>query len=160
MLNSHKHNCLAGPKSPARRLAFAACVAGAALILPAGCGSDLASVSGTLTLDGKPLAGTENTNVTIMFYPETGSGAPSAAMTDESGHYKLSTGSQAGIAPGPYVVTLSASEFSEPAPGGGAPRRRILTPAKYANPSQSGLRAEVQPGRNTFDFDLKSEPAG
>jgi hypothetical protein len=136
--------------------AFVRCAALVAMFLLTGCGSDLASVSGTLTLDGKPLARTENTNVTIMFYPESGSGAPAAAMTDESGQYELTTGSQQGVAPGKYVVTLSASQFDPPSPEGGPPGRRFLTPVRYASPGESELRADVEPGSNTFDFDLKS----
>jgi hypothetical protein len=121
-----------------------------------GCGSGLSSVSGTVTLDGKPLAGSENVRVTIMFFPESGTGAPAAALADESGGYTVSTGSQAGLAPGNYVVTLSATEY-RPAAGGGAPARRVLTPSRYANPKQSGLRAQVEPGRNKFDFNLQSD---
>ena len=122
-----------------------------------GCGSGLSSVSGNLTLDGKPLAGSDNVRVTIMFFPESGSGAPAAALADEEGGYSVSTGSQSGLAPGNYVVTLSATEYRPTDSTGGMPSKRVLTPARYANPKLSGLRAEVQPGRNTFDFDLRSE---
>jgi hypothetical protein len=110
--------------------------------------------------DGEPLAGSDNVRVTIMFYPESGSGAPAAAIADEAGEYVLSTGSQAGLAPGNYVVTLSATEFTPTADPGGMPGKRVLTPARYANPKQSGFRAEVTPGRNTFDFDLQSTAKG
>ena len=122
-----------------------------------GCGSGRSSVSGTLTLDGKPLAGSENVQVTIIFYPESGIGAPAAAMADQDGRYAVSTGSQAGLAPGNYAVALSATEYGTTNTAGGMPAKRVLTPARYANPKQSGLRAEVQPGRNTFDFDLQSD---
>jgi hypothetical protein len=122
----------------------------------AGCGSDQSSVSGKLTLDGKPLARSENVQVTIMFFPESGSGAPAAAMADESGRYELATGGRSGLAPGNYVVTLIATEVT-PAANGGAPIKRVATPLRYANQKQSGLRAEVQLGRNTFDFDLTSQ---
>lgn len=142
------------------RAAWALCSAVMTSIVLTGCGNGLSSVSGTLNLDGTPLARTDNVNVTIMFYPESGSGAPAAAMADETGRYVLSTGSQESLAPGSYVVTLSATEFTPPTAAGGMPNRRVLTPARYANPKQSGLRAEVKPGRNTFDFELSSTTSG
>jgi hypothetical protein len=138
----------------------ALCSALLASLVLTGCGGGTSSVSGKLTLDGEPLARTENVSVTIMFYPESGSGAPAAALADEAGGYVLSTGSQQGLAPGNYVVTLSATEFTPPAVAGGMPGNRVLTPARYANPKQSGLRAEVKPGSNTFNFDLRSDANG
>jgi hypothetical protein len=123
-----------------------------------GCNGGRSSVRGTLTLDGEPLARTENVQVTIMFFPANGSGAPAAALADESGNYTLTTGSQSGLAPGSYVVTLAATEVTPAA--GGSSKKRMVTPLRYANPKQSDLRAEVQPGRNTFDFDLQSSDAG
>lgn len=121
-----------------------------------GCGDGFSSVTGQIKLDGNPLAGGENVAVTIMFYPESGRGSPAAALADESGNYALSTGARKGLPPGNYVVTLSASEFTPPTVAGGMPTRKDLTPARYTNPKLSGLRAEVKPGRNTFDFDLSS----
>jgi hypothetical protein len=93
-----------------------------------------------------------------MFFPASGSGAPAAALADESGNYSLSTGAQSGLAPGSYVVTLAATEVTPGAAG--EPRKRVITPLRYANPKQSDLRAEVEPGRNTFDFDLRSDAGG
>jgi hypothetical protein len=126
-------------------------------IVCAGCGDGLASVKGTLMLDGQPLARTNEVEVTILFFPQSGGGAPAAGMVDESGRYTLSTGGRNGIAPGDYVVTLAAMEMKSAAPGR-PPSRRIITPKRYTNPQQSDLRAAVQPGRNTFDFNLTSKP--
>jgi hypothetical protein len=130
-----------------------------ALIACAGCGNGLSSVSGKLTLDGQPLARSEQVQVTIMFYPESGGGAPAAGMVDESGRYSLSTGRQDGIAPGDYLVALAAVEVKPSAPGR-PPNKRVITPMRYTNPKQSELRAAVQPGSNTFDFELTSEKRG
>ena len=126
----------------------------------AGCGNGISSVSGTLSLDGQPLASAEDTGITIMFYPASGTGAPAAARVDTSGRYVLSTGSRKGIQPGEYVVTVSGAQMIQAASGVDAPQKRQLTPLKYANPKLSGLRAEVQPGSNTFDFELKSSQSG
>jgi hypothetical protein len=134
------------------------CVCAALLLMAvvAGCGDGRSSVSGKLTLDGKPLARSKDKQVTIMFFPESGNGAPAAALADESGKYELTTGGQSGLAPGNYVVTLVATEFTSAA-NDGASAKRIVTPLRYANPKLSGLRAEVQPGRNTFDYDLTAD---
>jgi hypothetical protein len=113
-------------------------------------------VSGTLTLDGQPLAASDTVRVTIMFYPE-GGGAPAAALADTNGRYELSTGGQMGIAQGRYVAVVSATDSSSDA-AGGAPRKKIITPVKYADPKQSGLVADVKPGNNTIDFALESQP--
>lgn len=126
-----------------------------ALTVMLGCGNSLPTVSGRLTLDGQPLAASDTVRVTIMFYPE-GGGAPAAALADSSGRYELATGGREGIAAGRYVAVISATE-SSPSTGGTAPKR-VLTPAKYADPKQSGLQVKVMPGSNTFNFDLNSEP--
>lgn len=122
-----------------------------------GCGGDWSSVSGKLSLDGKPLASGENRQVTLMFQPESGGGPPAAAQVDSSGYYTLSTGSRGGLPPGNYVVTISAMDLSFPAGPNNPPVRRLITPLKYAQPEQSGLRCVVQPGRNQFDFGLDSD---
>ncbi len=118
-------------------------------LLVVGCNDGRSSVSGKLTLDGKPLAKTENVQITVMFFPESGNGVPAAAVADESGRYALSSGAKSGLAPGKYVVTLAGTETS-------AQGKRLVTPLRYSDPKQSDLRADVQPGGNVFDFDLSS----
>jgi hypothetical protein len=95
------------------------------------------------------LAKTESVQVTVMFFPESGNGVPAAAIADDSGRYELSSGAKSGLAPGKYVVTLAATESS-------AQGKRLVTPLRYSNPTQSDLRADVQPGGNIFDYDLSS----
>jgi hypothetical protein len=138
------------------------CWYGACLSLTAalaGCGGSAASVNGKLTLDGEPLAGSNRVRVTIMFYPQAG-GVPAAALADEQGRYSLSTGSRVGLAPGDYVVVVAATESEAPAYASTEPRKRVITPARYADPKKSMLSAKVKPGRNTFDFDLTSRNTG
>jgi hypothetical protein len=122
-----------------------------------GCGDGSASVSGRLTLDGQPLAGSNQVRATVMFYPESG-GAPAAALADEQGRYRLATGARMGLAPGNYLVVISATESEPSTSEADTPKKRVITPAKYADPKQSGFRAEVKPGNNTFDFDMQSKP--
>lgn len=124
-------------------------------LLLVGCGDGLGRVSGRLMLDGQPLAGDAQTQVTVMFYPEAG-GAPASGMVDEDGEYSVATGASPGIAPGKYVVIIAATKSSASAPNV-PPTKKLITPEKYADPKRSGLTADVQPGRNTFDFALDSK---
>jgi hypothetical protein len=122
------------------------------LVVLTGCGDGRSSVSGSVTFDGQPLTKTDSRNVTIMFIPESG-GAPASALVDESGEFALTTGSQAGLPPGKYIVTFAAIE----AAGG---KKRVITPSRYSNAKESDLRADVQPGSNSFNFELTSKAAG
>jgi hypothetical protein len=124
--------------------------------LAIGCGGSESSVSGTISLDGKPLVGSETVLVTVMFYPEA-SGAPASAMLDGNGQYSVSTGSQTGLPPGTYSVVVAAQEIVGSVSDGSKGMRNLAAP-KYASPKTSGFKAEVKPGANTFDFDLKSDP--
>lgn len=128
-----------------------------AMPLIVGCGSDLASVHGTVSLDGRPIAGGQQTYGTVSFYREGGGGAPAVAIIGESGQYTLRTGGQQGIAPGTYLVGIAIKKISPPATPGGMPQATLITPPRYASISQSGLRETVEPGSNTIDFELSSK---
>lgn len=128
------------------------------ILLAIGCGGSAANVTGTISVDGKPLLGSDTIRVTVMFYPES-SGALAAAKIDESGKYVLSTGSQEGLLPGNYLVAISAKEITAPS-ASGSPSARDLAAPNYGNPKTSGLKAEVKPGSNAFNFDLKSAAKG
>jgi hypothetical protein len=120
-----------------------------------GCGDGLASVTGSVTFDGEPIAGGSDVHAMICFTP-VGGGPPGIGEIDSYGHFSLATGSAAGIRPGKYLVSVSATKLipstTPGMPGGGRP----LTPAKYSNPKESGLEADIQPGRNALDFNLLS----
>jgi len=101
---------------------------------------ELGRVQGTVTLDGKPLVG-----VTVGFFPQ--SGRPATATTDTAGKYDLIyTYGVNGAKLGPHTVSFTWPEGEK----GTAP-----IPPKYGEKSQ--LKVEVKPGKNTFDFDLKSK---
>jgi hypothetical protein len=69
-------------RRPSVRSAFLL-LTGGSLVWLAGCGgSDIVSVSGTLTYKGKPV-----TNAYVNFAPETG--RPSSGATDEQGRFTL-----------------------------------------------------------------------
>jgi hypothetical protein len=124
----------------------------------AGCGSDLATVAGNVTLDGRPLAGSEKLRGTVQFTPEAGRGATAVGYVDENGRYSLSTGSRKGVLPGKYLVAVSATEIIPPRIPGEAPGGRLVTPRRYANANESGFTADVSSGKNAFDFALSSQP--
>ena len=111
-------------------------------------------------LDDKPLAGGRDLRVTVMFVPESGSGATGAALAGADGEYALSTGSKRGLKPGNYLVGISAVEVLRSNDESAPPSFRPLTPRHYADPNRSGFRAEVLSGRNVFDFNLRSDTRG
>ena len=122
-----------------------------------GCGDGLATVSGTVTLDGKPIAGGHRMYGTVNFYPESGSGVPAVGIIDESGRYELRSGSREGVEPGAYLVGIAVKKITMPTTPQGMPQPTLITPKKYASVMESGFRKEVAPGRNTFDIALSSE---
>lgn len=123
----------------------------------AGCGSEFASVSGTVRMDGQPLGGGADVRGTVFFYPESGSGAPAVGRLDESGRYSITTGSNNGALAGPYKVTIRATRLIPAKMEGEAPSGRPMTPMFYADPRRSPLRVEVEPGSNVLDFDIQSK---
>lgn len=122
-----------------------------------GCNGNWSSVWGVVSLDGSPLAASETMQVTLLFNPESAAGVPAAAIVGADGGYTVSTGSRGGLAPGAYVVTVSAMELRFLNGPDNPPDRRLVTPAAYAQPKQSGLRYEISPGRNRIDIDLRSD---
>lgn len=123
-----------------------------------GCGNGLAHVSGAVTLDGQPLQGGSQMDASVSFVREDGHGAPAVGVIDESGRYTLKTGAQTGVAPGAYLVGISAKKITLPTTREGMPQATMITPAKYASITESGFRADVKPGSNSFDFALDSKP--
>ncbi len=121
-----------------------------AAIAAVGCGSDLATVSGTVSYKGNPL---ENGRITFQ-----GPGLPMAyAEIDSSGRYRLNTGEQRGVAQGEYRVAIASYKLGEITGRGNPPSAKLITPAKYAIVDTTDLKAEVGPGSNRFDFELKDE---
>jgi hypothetical protein len=107
--------------------------------LMASCAPGYSTVSGRVTLDGKPLRG-----AMVGFYPETGRG--SFGTTDAAGRYELMyTTKKVGVPPGQCVVRITTGDANTPE----------KLPARYHEDSE--LTAEVKPGDNVFDFDLKSK---
>jgi hypothetical protein len=114
----------------------------------AGCGGggpDLGQVTGTVTLDGTPLADAE-----VQFQPSEG--APSNGTTDGSGHYELKfTRDKKGALLGTHTVQIFASTYAEDEDGNEFELPQKV-PARYN--TESELTRNVEAGNNTFDFSL------
>ncbi len=158
-----------------RMFAFAICVFGVA-----GCGGgggpDTADVSGTITLDGKPLAGAD-----VHFIGENFAGY---GKTNAEGKYELVQGALAGDnkvtiskidesrIPGAGAVQFSDNPddgmdagqmeaMVDPAASAGGARRMNMTgetiPAHYSDPDKTQLMFVVPPGgTDSADFKLSS----
>ena len=106
---------------------------------------DLAPVTGTITMDGQPM-----TKVTVVFTADSG-GQVSFGGTDDTGKYELRySGPYKGATIGPNTVQIST-----PTDNPVGPEWKDPIPSKYNKKSE--LKADVKPGPNTFDFDLKSK---
>ncbi len=77
------------------------------LVMVAGCGPSISTVTGNVTLDGKPAA-----NVIVAFTPD-GGGTSAAGTTDASGNYQLSSILGAGVPAGNYKVTITTQKDAE-----------------------------------------------
>ncbi|WP_425399539.1 hypothetical protein [Aeoliella sp.] len=132
------------------------CMVVLALAVPlVGCGNGLSRVSGKVTLDGQELTASDDVRVTVFFNPTDGTRASATGLVDEQGTYTVSTGAEAGIAPGVYKVTISGSQLIRSADGG-APGGKRITPLRYASPDTSDLEVTVEPGSNEIDLHMTS----
>lgn len=119
------------------------------VVLPlVGCSSQssglpaVAPVTGTVTMDGKPLA-----SATVVF--ESQGGHVAFGNTDATGRYEIvAAGRQRGAIIGPNKVRISSQTDAPPGPGWRDP-----IPARYNAATE--LSAEVVAGDNTFDFPLQ-----
>jgi len=134
---------------------IATSLAAALLLFLGGCSSDkLAPVSGTVTMDGKPLA-----NANVNFQPigsdkEVGPG--SYGKTDANGHYSLrliATKERTGAVVGKHKVsiTLELKDQSD------VSREKQPIPARYN--AKSTLEIDVPSGgKDDANFSLDSKP--
>lgn len=134
-----------------RTVSRAACCAAAALLLfVSGCGSSHdATVHGVVTLDGKPLDIGE-----VQFHSLGNSGTAYGRLA-VGGAYQLATGSESGIDPGDYQVTVVAREpFPENLPAGAPPIPKVISPERYGRLETTPFKFTIVAGDNTIDLPL------
>jgi hypothetical protein len=142
----------------------------AALAAAAGCQGNkspytFAPVEGTVRKDGKPLPG-----VIVVFWGDGDAGTrgpPSAGPTDATGHYRLHTnqGIDGALVGRHRVCILEAPApmlaFRGRNPANNNPSKDVPAadpsgvPPGYHRREQTPLRAEVRPGEQVLDFDVK-----
>ena len=117
-----------------------------------GCGSSkYAPVSGTVRMDGKPLA-----DVAVIFQPigkTLNPGPGSSGRTNAQGEYTLEVmgGEGRGAVIGPHRVEIHPTVEAD----GSRKAPKIQIPRKYNYTSE--LKFEVKPDGNTADFNLTSK---
>jgi len=133
-------------------------------------GPALYPVVGTVTYQGKPLAGAR-----ITFIPEK-EVAIAIASTDSSGKFTMKSGTDAGVASGPCKVTVALIDSSGSASALAvdmkpedmqklamegklqaalqAQEKGSLLPAKYGKSDSTPLTLEVKKGDNNFAIEL------
>jgi hypothetical protein len=149
----------------------------AGLLAAVGCGDDgprLAPVHGTVTLDGKPLAGK-----TVKFVPDPGTpGQGAGATTDAEGTYTLiaarpgATRDTPGAPAGAYRVVVEERMFPDalpparaatdgaPAPAVGPPvpnkKKKQEIPPAYGSADTTPLRVTVPDGGGVMNLAMES----
>ena len=127
-------------------------------LVAGGCGHkpDLpptAEVSGTVTLDGRPLA-----RAMIQFAPDgkkATKGPAGVAASDEKGHFEVTTAGVKGALVGYHKVSFYARKAPKNSTDTMPPS---LIPSKYNNAATSGFSAEVKKGeKNVVDLPLRSK---
>jgi hypothetical protein len=133
------------------------CVAALALLATSGCSGapQLGDVTGTVTLEGKPLSG-----VQVVFSPDVGKdddGRSSIAITDQSGSYHLQFDDRKSPRPGAIVgkhkiiLVDIAWEDARDDPKRG-PKR---IPENYSVFGSTPLEVEVKPGTQSIPIEIK-----
>ena len=127
-------------------------------------------VTGTVTMQGKPVAG-----AVITFVPTSNEGEAASAISDSDGKYALTTWRPGdGARPGEYRVKVSKQEQQTVDPSKMVknlsieeeqkiyveskkprPPAKSLIPSKYQDESSSGLSHTVPNGSSTFDIEIK-----
>lgn len=120
-------------------------------------------VSGTVSLDGKPIAG-----ATISFISTDSSRHSFMGATDSQGKYSLSEGANIGAQAGDYKVVIEYYTMPDGAPVEITPETdlemlkkqgevKLALPPVFSDPEQTELQAHVDTGKeNVIDFELKS----
>lgn len=139
-------------------------VAAGLAIMALGCGGTsgppLQPVTGTLTIDGKPVS-----NVQVSFMPTDPTGPVASGTCDASGRYELYSGqaNRKGAVAGSYKIVLNQLSSSNPeddtarytSGSGGPPKQTTLPfPSEFQQSSTSPKQVDVRVGSNTIDITI------
>ena len=114
-----------------------------------GCGGNVSTVSGKVTLEGVILDKGD-----IGFHQAEGM-IVSTTRINPDGSYKI--GAEAKTLPGNYKVVIIANEVSIGKGPGNVPMPTRITPLAYSNKEKTPLKAELKAGSNEFNFDLTTK---
>lgn len=124
-----------------------------------GCSGPEPSVTGVVSLDGKPLP-----DAYVSFFPEGATeGLGGHGRTDAAGKYVITPSRGKRLDPGPYKVTVRRPLNPDGTPGDpnipemDSPAKESL-PAVYSQRDLSRLTAEVSPQSLAHDLSLDSKP--
>ncbi|HEY2786566.1 MAG TPA: hypothetical protein VGJ05_16490 [Fimbriiglobus sp.] len=131
------------------------------IVLAVGCSrgtSDYVSVTGTVTIDGKPADG-----VRVDFLPANESDSSvrdryASGYTDKAGRFEVRSVSGQGIPPGEYKVTFSRmlAHGKGVDPKKKTSNTRESLPDKYLTKEKTDQTAQVTKDKTDFVFDLSS----
>lgn len=128
-------------------------------------GPHVVPVTGTVTINGKPLEG-----ATVSFTPEESNAVKTLGTdtTGPEGNFKLMYNDRTGIAPGKYKVLISKQEAKagvvipeefkkDPVMAKMAGMTKESLPPAVSDAEESSFTREVkESGDNVFDFDIKA----
>ena len=136
---------------------FIACFGLLAMSGCTGGSSNIASVTGTVTINGEPI-----NYASVTFMPTEG--RASVGLTDSEGVYTLNyVIGEKGALIGEHKVYVTTRVVKEPSYGGDSggvkdpvreTGRKELLPKKYCDRGATELTATVEKGSNTIDFPL------
>lgn len=124
-----------------------------------GCAEKFHSVSGIVTIDGKPL---DNGSITIV--PASG-GSPAYGGTNEQGEFSLETNNKSGVHAGTYKVTLqkfvtpkknSKIQDDEGRDGNFDSMPKPAIPEKYTTAENTPISITVPSADGKYIIDVKS----
>jgi hypothetical protein len=121
----------------------------ALLLLAPGCSPGVGKVAGTVTYQGKPVAGG-----TVTFY-DAANGARSSPIADDGTYSidKVPVGHARITVTVPVSIGFRGAEGAKPA-GGPPAAKAPPVPAKYGDAEKSGLTYDVQAGGQKHDVTL------
>jgi len=117
------------------------------LLAAIGCGNPVATVTGKVTMDGKPLEFGD-----IGFHLESGTAVANTKIIN-GGTYSI--GADSKLPPGNYKAVIIVNETSVSKGPGSVVMPKRISPEKYGTKESTPLKVELKAGANTANFDLK-----